>query len=526
MGIGHRVLGTGALVAAVLAVSPTLLVAQQQQQQPLHPLFQQDQPQMLAQAQDAPPHRTSPPPGGAKPQANTPRQSVAVGNPVAPSPAAPDPVDGIKHPVEWLNWGADLRLRHEYMENPYLRTSDPPGDLVNYHRYRARLWSSVAPFGPNFDINTRLAWEGRYWFEPASKGDWDPSSVFVDNANVRFRLGTNGNVPSTLSVGRQDIMLGDGWLVFDGTPLDGSRTIYFDAARLTMDFKQVKTTADVIVIQQYADVDTWLPPIDISANEALAHTEQDETAVILYGSNKSLKGHTIEPYVIYKHADPYLANGDDADVVTLGTRVVRDLTQHWQVKVEGAYQFGERDNPVLFPTSDGDLSAFGATARLTHMIRDAWNTQVYVGYEFLSGDDPDTSGNEQFDPLWGRWPQWSDLYVYTVAGENRIGEISNLHRLNVGAQTSPVRQLALIANYDALFADEDARPGRAGYGSGNFRGHLVTGAARFKWNRFAATNLVAEYFVPGDFYSDDAGGSYESRDQAAAFFRAELVLTF
>ncbi len=42
-----------------------------------------------------------------------------------------------------------------------------------------------------------------------------------------------GGMPLTATVGRQDIIEGVGWLVMDGTPLDGSRTVYFDAARFT-----------------------------------------------------------------------------------------------------------------------------------------------------------------------------------------------------------------------------------------------------------------------------------------------------
>ena len=41
-------------------------------------------------------------------------------------------------------------------------------------------------------------------------------------------------VPLDFKIGRQDLFLGNGWLVGDGTPLDGSRTFYFDAIRATL----------------------------------------------------------------------------------------------------------------------------------------------------------------------------------------------------------------------------------------------------------------------------------------------------
>ncbi len=60
------------------------------------------------------------------------------------------------------------------------------------------------------------------------------------------------DLPATVTVGRQDIFLGDGWLVGDGTPNDGSFTFFLDAARLTVDLKDQHTTIDAIGLIQYA----------------------------------------------------------------------------------------------------------------------------------------------------------------------------------------------------------------------------------------------------------------------------------
>lgn len=441
----------------------------------------------------------------------------------APAAAAPSTVDQIKHPVPWLNWGADLRVRHEYLPNPFLIDRDPPGHDWNSDRFRMRLWGTVTPADP-LDLNVRLTTEPRYWWDPPSKGDWDPGDIIWDNLNFKLRLGQPSDpVPSTLTVGRQDLRYGDGWLIFEGTPLDGSRSIYFDAARLALDFKQAKTTTDLVFIQQFSDSDAWLRPF---SDEDRAQIEQDERGAIVYVSNKSVANTQIDGYFIYKHDERVLANGDQGEVYTVGSRVVHDFSEHWQGKVEGAYQFGRRNNPAIFPTSNGDLSAWGLNSKLTYRFKDTWNNQIYAGYEYLSGDDPKTSGNEEFDPLWARWPQWSELYVYTYAVETRIAETSNLHRLGVGWQMEPVKSLNLSLTYNALFADTNPRGGQAGFSTdGKFRGHLFTGTIQYKFDRYLSGNLVGEYLLPGNYYQD-APGALDSRRDPAAYLRAEIVLTF
>jgi hypothetical protein len=123
---------------------------------------------------------------------------------------------------------------------------------------------------------------------------------------------------------------------------------------------------------------------------------------------------------------------DDGHVNALGGRIETQYSPTWKLRAELAAQWGRRNG--------ADMEGFGFNGRATHALGGAWNDRVHVGYEFLSGDDPDTGRNEAFDPLWGRWPQWSELYgPYTYGMETRTGETTNLHRLNLGwaAQVHP-----------------------------------------------------------------------------------------
>lgn len=437
-----------------------------------------------------------------------------------PTPASRDLVDQIKQPVPWFSWGFDERWRQEYLNNAFsLRESDPNREWT-YQRYRTRLWGTLTPIKDTLDINMRLTWESRYWWQPEdvpARTDYVANNMVIDNIN--FKLKNPGGIPLTLTVGRQDIILGDGWLVLDGTPNDGSRTIFFDAIRATFDLKDCKTTADVIYIQNYANANKYWPPEDTKDFTI----EQDEKGAIVWVANKSIKDTEIDGYFIYKHNTPVLANADDGDIYTFGARGVHNIGEHWLAKAEGALQFGNQKTlyPKFSPAfgTQQSIWAGGANTSLAYLFKDKWNNQLQTGYEFLSGDRADTKNTyEAFNPLWGRWPQWSELMVYVYAPEERIANITNLHRIWYGWQADPTQKLQLQVRYNLLFSDrntfEQTNPGR--FGGGCFRGQCVTAIARYKFNRFLSGHLQAEWFKPDGYYAPD-------RNDNALFLRAELV---
>jgi hypothetical protein len=451
------------------------------------------------------------------------------------APAAPerDVVDQIKNPVPWFSWGFDERIRQEYYNNVFRLDNKGPNREWNFGRYRSRLWATLSPM-KELDLNVRLAWESRYWWEPEipPKDGWQENNLYFDNIN--FKVKQPFGLPVTLTVGRQDIILGDGWLVLDGTPYDGSTSIFFDAIRATVDLKDIQTTVDLIYIQNYWNSNKYWPPTDIPNVVA----EQNEKGVILWVANKSIKDTEIDGYFIYKHNDNMfnpnskwnnqapLAAGDDGDIYTFGSRLVHNFGEHWLAKAEGALQFGNQKTnyPAFSPGfhQQQEIWAGGATTSLTYLFKDKMNNQLSTGYEFLSGDRAGTKGtNEAFNSLWGRWPQWSELVVYNWATEGRIAQITNLHRIWWGWQVDPMKQLRLQIRYHLLFSDRNTfqETAPAAFGDGCFRGQAVVTMLTYKINRFLSGHLTAEWFNPSDYYS-------QPRDDCAFFTRAELMFTF
>ncbi|QGU31543.1 alginate export family protein [Thermochromatium tepidum] len=429
-----------------------------------------------------------------------------------------------------FKWGADLRLREVWIDNVGLDADSPTGDRT-FQRYRGRLWGSYA-FGDQFEAGARLMWEGRHYQDPPSSNwpvpgfeTWYSGGVLFDQITITAK--EIGGAPLSLKLGRQDIMLGNGWLVLDGTPLDGSRTLYFDAARATYELRSLGTTLDLISIDQSADTGRFPPSLN---GEVEDQTEQHETGVILYGRNRSLiEGTDLDGYFIYKHnrpnltsrnlrinnGTPFASASDSGDLYAAGLRTDSKLTPNWSVRAETAYEWGTRN--------ERDLSAFGFNSRLTYSLNDTLKNQVHADFEYLSGDDPDSAKDQAFDPLWGRWPQWSELMIYQWPLESRVGEATNLRRFNLGwiAQVHPTTQL--LIDYHALWANEQSTRTAAQRvnlsGDGDFRGHLFTAWLKGKFTKNVSGHLVAEYLRPGDYYA-------ENRRNDSFFIRAELNLSW
>jgi hypothetical protein len=452
-----------------------------------------------------------------------------------------------KQPYSWWKWGADLRIRDEFMDNTLTLSSAADRHKQNYLRFRARWWNTLTP-AKGLDLNVRMTIESRDWTEtsfsaPFHKG-WDWNEVVFDYLNLRWKGGKN--VPVTVQVGRQDLSFGDNWLIFEGTPLDGSRTINFDAARATFEVKKWKTTIDAILIDQWARNDHYVPPFkfasDVENGVTLpikkAQVEQNERGVILYATNKSRAKTQIDGYFIYKgdRREPIrvakaadakcalyvisdqpddanmiknLCAGNQGDLYTLGSRVAGEITPIWKYRAEGAFQTGTRN--------DRDVRALGFNSALMFVPKSKRGHQLRMAYEYLSGAKAGSDKDGQFDVLWGRWPRWSELYIYTYAPESRISQLSNLHRVGPGWTFKPFAKGELVTDVNWLFAAQNNRPAGFFSASGKTRGLLITSKLLVKFTPHLSGHLWAEHFRPGSYYAS-------TRQDPATFVRTEVTL--
>jgi hypothetical protein len=485
-------------------------------------------------------------------------QTAVPATPVAATPAPPPPsafdnwAKEVKNPVDWFTWGGDIRVRNEYFNNALSLGSGPgsgpfgPLHEQDYFRFRGRIGASLFPaiytsITNDLSLNVRLAAEPREFLRNSTMDTYFEKSGMqwrygiIDTLNVQWKKPMD--LPATVTVGRQDINLGDNWLFGDGTPEDGSFTAFLDSARVTVDLKEQHTTIDAIGIVQYGRPDAWLPTIGPSTTQggnpnAYLLTDQNEKGAVLYIANKSLPAANLDGFFIYKHDSainnhPFSIFSDNADIYTFGGRVSGLVEEHWNYSAEGAYQFGRKQYqynlvPAPLDANYHDLNAFGVKSKIGYLFKDKMNDQLSMAFEFLSGDNPKTGNDEMFDVLWGRYPQWSEMYnIYSYVNETRVGQTANLIRFGPTWSVDPIKDMNFSLTYNALFADQDV-PTQATVpsdftGTGDFRGHYLQAVLKYKFNKHLSGHLWSEFLFPGDFYA--------SRGMMD-FLRAEIMYTF
>jgi len=352
----------------------------------------------------------------------------------------------------------------------------------------------------NVKFNLRTTNEFRKYFHPeGDKYDFRLNEFVFDNAYLEINPSKN----VSLKIGRQDMFIGEGLVIMDGSPLDGSRTYYFNAIRAT--WKSAKTTVDGFVISNTAK-DRYLPVIN--RNTAQSTLERDEQGAGIYVTRqlgKSLKG---EFYDIFKREEPS-STLPLSRLNTTGFRLSGILKGGIQHAEEFGVQFGDYG-----PNS---RRGYGGYVDLKKPLPSFPKITLQLNYTHLSGDDPATADHEGWNPVFSRWPKWSELYLYTLTQEGRGPAYwTNIGMISPGFNYKFSDRANLDFYYRFMYAPE-ARVLNA-QKLGNWRGNLMIAKLNYRVNKHFVGHLLAETLDPGDFYLK--GGDF------AYFLRSEFLFTF
>jgi hypothetical protein len=448
------------------------------------------------------------------------------------------------------DYGGSLRLRQEYWENVVdFETLTPTKPDRDFFRLRTSLWGKL-DFNKDLGAYVRITNEARYYlgnYKPFETTDatsdsdrFDEDELIIDN--LYFDVKNLFGLPVDLRIGRQDFLgqYGEGFLILEGTPGDGSRTFYFNAAKATVRFNS-NHSVDLIYLDN-RQRDDFLPSLNPARSDSLTgylHNERilnisDETGFIIYGKNKLNDNFTIEPYFIRKEEDGVGHYGlhpkfpgpkDELHLNTIGGRFVFTAS-NWKVRAEYAHQFGEYESGRDRDANGGYI--FIGQKYVETPLKPEWE----LGYVYLSGDkNPgDSSGDhEGWNPLFSRAPLWNEVMIYTMIYETLgdggafPGYWTNLHLYKLGLKLalSPTTNLAL--SYQYLRAVEETEITTASIknmfsNDSKDRGHIGTFMLTHAFNKKIDGYLQAEYFAPGDFYGDDA--------EDAIFLRWQLQFKF
>jgi hypothetical protein len=416
-------------------------------------------------------------------------------------------------------YGAAFRLRQETWDNLFdMSIVDTTGATPvtrpddNYWRLKTSLWFK-ADVDKQYVFFTKLTNEARYFMESGSTTrpiGMNKDEIVFDNLYVSANklLG----LPVDLTIGRQDFLMtyGEGFLIMDGTPVDGSRTFYFNAAKGVLKFGE-NTSVDLVWITDQLN-DRALPSLYSAPKRALNTT--DEQGAVAYGKVKIGENLNLEPYYIYKREQAAVSpfgNRGALELNTVGARAVYGFGSGWKVRGEFVHQFGSYDN-------GDDRAGNGGYAYISRKYEEvALKPSFELGGAYLSGDDPDTTDKvEAWDPLFSRWPWLSELYVLSMASETGIvGYWTNLQVYRANFKLMLDDNSGLDLAYNLLRANENTVGTGIFSPNGKTRGSLIQAKLSHKFSKAVDGYLLLEDFVPGNYYADT------NRDNAM-FVRWEL----
>lgn len=432
------------------------------------------------------------------------KKDAAPNKPEAATTSGVAQVEQKPAPRESIQVGAEIRFRSENWNNTTDYNSSF-ADRRNQYRFRTRLWIDV-PVTKKIEFYVGLVNEFKKQDTPDLKIDID-EMVFESLYVTLKDIGKKG---VTLRVGRQNLMRGDGFILMDGNPSDGSRSMYSNSAVLGYTWK--KSTIELMGILDPAR-DRMLPRIN---DKEKALVDWEEQALGLYYTDRNHKSTDWDSYYFYKKEinDPRPATNalfqPDRNVHTAGSRIVHRFARGITSSSEGGFQWGAQH-----PSTE--VRAWGGYSTVRKDLNRSGKPYFLAGYIALSGDDSKTKNTvEGWDPLFSRYPRWSDLYPYEQSKEKAVGYWSNLHMSQAEFGVTPRNNLSLRTTWYHMRAFHAISKAPI-FGDGTTRGDLLQFRADYKLNDHLRGHLVYEAMVPGTFYCGDSYGY---------FVRGELIYTW
>jgi hypothetical protein len=318
---------------------------------------------------------------------------------------------------------AGIRIRQEYMPNVYY--FDENEKDRNWIRWRTRA-GMFLEMEDEYEFELRFVNEFRKTYTPGRDVDWD--EIVIDRLLFRWTRGEAE--PLTVTIGRQDIIWNEGFLVLDGNPLDGSRSIYHNALRFLLE--RGEHAWDLALI-----ANPKVDPIVIAGDDDRPLSEADERAVAFRWYSRRLLQFSL---VVKGEKDP---DGERPAYTgwTFGARKIARFSDARRALGEVALQHR---------SSAGD-AGFAWAGNFKYEGRYGEKTGAYLGFYYYSGEG---GGMKGFRSPWGRWPKWGEMWVYSLIGEAGVSEWQNLAAPYMGIDHRPVDAVLLHAMIQIPYAPE------------------------------------------------------------------------
>lgn len=254
------------------------------------------------------------------------------------------------------------------------------------------------------------------------------------------------DTPLTVRVGRQELALGNQWLVGVNDTSSMFYGLSFDALRLT--FANDVLSIDAIVAKLAENYGDFM--------------EDDIDFYALYGSYTGIESVTLDAYWMFVRDDVgiygVVVDGTTVDLHTVGLRG-SGVIGGFDFELEAAYQFGDVDGvpacPLGFGEADVQYNSIGVNAELGYTFDASIQPRIFARFAYLDGGDTDGCWSNDrtlpFNRLFSNveYSEFLDNFTY----DN--GALSNVlvYGLGIQALVTESIELKLLGTY--LQADND-----------------------------------------------------------------------
>ena len=314
----------------------------------------------------------------------------------------------------------------------------------------------------------------------------DTGETTLEEACLALRGDLGSGLSYDVSLGRRELTLGTGMLIANGA------TSGFERGALKFGSRKAWERAAIARLS-YGDVTGTAFFLD--PNELPSTDGHNELAGLDIRYDAPLGGFLGATYVKVLNSDspypqaapagngpPSVTPGAREDTQTLGfyakTNPFEGSLANWVFTGDLAYQWNDRI----------DLEAWAGRVTAGYTFANMpWTPNVTLGYQSFSGDDPETTKLERFDPL---YYQGSPSAWATGSKSASTFINSNVNALTLAVQVKPTRQDTLTLRYAHIRANELNSPVQFGQATRvDVNGNVVSGVT----DRHLADDIFLEY---------------------------------
>ena len=380
----------------------------------------------------------------------------------------------------------------------------------------------------------------RDWDDPEVGSDYTASvntlDVLVDLAYVRLKEILYS--PLTVTIGRQDLWFGQGFIV-GAKQRDPSATIAANEYTVINSFDAIRATLDY----NPWTIDLVYSKIEENSNESYDPIGKNDD-VDLYIANvgykfDSYKGEVEAYYVGLFDRSDVVALNESNETDTIGLRGSFDPIADMTIGAEGAYQFGDfaqATNDPKLSIIERDRHAWATDLSGEYRWPNVkWTPKLGLEYVYYSGEE-----NDKFTDS-GDWRGWnpvfrgktfsairefqniyyrtnfrtdSAFYNYEQNPDQDSG-MSNEHQIIVTGQLKPTENVTFDAEYAHFIQAQKSDPANTKADLGDELDFALT----YNYTEDVTFGLLAAWFIPGSYFPN-------GQDDTAADLVGSMKVSF